>query len=219
MVHTGLLIVTNLSKIGRSLTAVKKYVSKTLYIQLCPGECRPKFPYQPVTRFSRGIAKIYSTSLQTCQQLDVIIIVDNLKEHSVNEGRKRTSRPVEVLMLDNAFSVERKSELMSRYQTSNVIEFTTTEEEDSASIETKEDAEEAVEVSDNVILGGTFDRLHLGHKLLLTEAVLQARKRLVVGVTDMNMIKGLTVNRAYSKFDRSKCVSSRKNSQRIDSDC
>jgi pantetheine-phosphate adenylyltransferase len=34
-----------------------------------------------------------------------------------------------------------------------------------------------------VVLGGTFDRLHGGHKLLLTESGLLARERLVIGVT------------------------------------
>lgn len=40
----------------------------------------------------------------------------------------------------------------------------------------------------SVVLGGTFDRLHVGHKILLSEAALRAHKRLVVGVTDVNMI-------------------------------
>lgn len=40
----------------------------------------------------------------------------------------------------------------------------------------------------NVVLGGTFDRLHVGHKILLSEAALKAQQRLVVGVTDVNMI-------------------------------
>jgi bifunctional ADP-heptose synthase (sugar kinase/adenylyltransferase) len=40
----------------------------------------------------------------------------------------------------------------------------------------------------NVVLGGTFDRLHIGHKILLSEAALRAKSRLVVGVTDVNMI-------------------------------
>lgn len=39
------------------------------------------------------------------------------------------------------------------------------------------------------MVGGTFDRLHIGHKLLLTEAVRLAKKRVVVGVTDVNMVK------------------------------
>jgi len=47
--------------------------------------------------------------------------------------------------------------------------------------------EEMVEVT---VLGGTFDRIHLGHKILLIAAVLRAKRRVVVGVTDEQMIKG-----------------------------
>lgn len=36
----------------------------------------------------------------------------------------------------------------------------------------------------NVVLGGTFDRLHGGHKVLLTEAARLASQRLVVGLAD-----------------------------------
>ncbi|KAK8758913.1 hypothetical protein V5799_003457 [Amblyomma americanum] len=43
---------------------------------------------------------------------------------------------------------------------------------------------------ESVCLGGTFDRLHLGHKVLLSEAVLHASGKLVVGVTDGDMLKG-----------------------------
>lgn len=42
---------------------------------------------------------------------------------------------------------------------------------------------------DYVALGGTFDRLHTGHKILLSQGVLRANKHLTVGVTDVNMIK------------------------------
>jgi len=46
-----------------------------------------------------------------------------------------------------------------------------------------------------VVLGGTFDRLHDGHKLLLTEAVNRCACKLIVGVTDESMIQSkLTVN-------------------------
>ncbi|CCW62854.1 unnamed protein product [Phytomonas sp. EM1] len=40
-----------------------------------------------------------------------------------------------------------------------------------------------------IAFGGTFDRLHFGHKLLLTMAALYATDKLLVGVTGESMIK------------------------------
>jgi phosphopantetheine adenylyltransferase len=42
---------------------------------------------------------------------------------------------------------------------------------------------------ENVVLGGTFDRLHAGHKILLSEAVLRCTRKLTVGVADTGMLQ------------------------------
>ena len=41
---------------------------------------------------------------------------------------------------------------------------------------------------EEVVLGGTFDRLHAGHKLLLSAAALCATRRVLVGVTGAPML-------------------------------
>lgn len=41
---------------------------------------------------------------------------------------------------------------------------------------------------DYVVLGGTFDRFHYGHKYLLSSAILLARRYIVCGITDKEMI-------------------------------
>ncbi|KAF7726488.1 hypothetical protein EC973_008723 [Apophysomyces ossiformis] len=48
----------------------------------------------------------------------------------------------------------------------------------------------------HVALGGTFDHLHAGHKILLTMAALCTTTRLVVGVTDDEMLK----NKKYREY-------------------
>jgi pantetheine-phosphate adenylyltransferase len=41
---------------------------------------------------------------------------------------------------------------------------------------------------DVVVLGGTFDYLHIGHEMLLVMAVLLARTRIIIGLTGSNML-------------------------------
>lgn len=43
----------------------------------------------------------------------------------------------------------------------------------------------------HTVLGGTFDRLHIAHKILLSEAALRSSKQVTVGVTEENMIKSI----------------------------
>lgn len=45
------------------------------------------------------------------------------------------------------------------------------------------------ETYNNVAVGGTFDGIHVGHKLLFNEATMRCNKTLVVGVTSNNMLK------------------------------
>lgn len=44
------------------------------------------------------------------------------------------------------------------------------------------------DVYDAVVLGGTFDRLHAGHKLLLQAAAELAKKRVVIGISTGPML-------------------------------
>lgn len=51
-----------------------------------------------------------------------------------------------------------------------------------------ENSEKAFKKYKKVVLGGTFDRLHNGHKVLLNKAAELASEEIVVGVTDKEMI-------------------------------
>lgn len=200
MARTGLLVVTNLAKIVNSLTAVKKYVSNTLYIQLYTGTGasvnnneKRKFvnTLKPASRYCKHAADIYSVSLRTCDQLDVIVIVGNLRDNGLWQVAPILFKPVDVLLFDNGISNDETSKFMDRYKPANVIEFSTgfDESDDAGQSSTKTTENSDSIEGDSVVLGGTFDRLHIGHKLLLTEAVLRAKKRVIVGVTDVNMVQ------------------------------
>lgn len=203
MARTGLLVVTNLTKIVNSLSAVKKYVSNTLYIQLYTGgatansneQCKFLSALKPASRYCAYAADIYSASLRTCDQLDVIVIVGNLKDNSIWQVTPVTGKPVDVLLFDKSISNDETTQLMNHYQTKNVIDFSAESDDHNNPLNEIElsatesnDLNDGIE-GDSVVLGGTFDRLHVGHKMLLTEAVLRAKKRVVVGVTDVNMLQ------------------------------
>jgi len=61
-------------------------------------------------------------------------------------------------------------------------------DEDVDSTEHDHDQIYANKVYKNTIMGGTFDRLHIGHKIMLSEAVLLTENQLLVGVTTESML-------------------------------
>lgn len=193
MAQTGLLVVTNLAKIAKTLTLTKKYVSRTLYIQLLTqfvGKLRP------ASRYCAHVSDIYAASVKACDRLDVVVIVSNLKDEALWHATPTTFKPVDVLLFDRVISSEESKEFQTRYQTENIVElFDDLDETETESTDVltkyatgRKNENDAAEVN-SVALGGTFDRLHVGHKLMFTEAVLRARRCVLVGVTDVNMIQ------------------------------
>lgn len=182
MAVTGLLIVTRLSKIAISLTAARRYVEKTLFVQLYSIENQNRSP----PSFSKAINTIYSSSVKWCGDLDVRVIISNLKPSSP----KKPTDKFDVLLFDNCFSDSETIAMSHMFQTKEVVKLSS---DDQPSNIIKYDFDNETSDDDktyeNVVLGGTFDRLHAGHKIMLTEAVLRAEKRVVVGVTDDNMVK------------------------------
>lgn len=99
-----------------------------------------------------------------CGNIDVRVLVSTMKNKASIISRLKT---VDLVFVDDQNSSSDKA--LSLIQFDSLID-------------------EGESKFNNVVLGGTFDRLHIGHKILLSEAALRAQKRLVVGVTDVNMI-------------------------------
>lgn len=105
-----------------------------------------------------------------------------------------TKRPIDVIFYDDHIKTEQLDHLVSslsnkspNYKTVFVQSNTN---RNSASIEVDDTLCGKVENKqyENVVLGGTFDRLHKGHKVLLSTAALKCTKKLTVGVTDISML-------------------------------
>lgn len=208
MNRTGLLLVTNLARLRATLAASRQHISAsgTLYVQLCllPPSNNAIAKSLTIPRFSELINDVYKQSMHDCRDLDVRVIVN---KSSTTTTTPKTPPPsssvvaaahqnIQVLMLDRQLSSVQIDHITREYAAESVVQVNAGEdashEADVVVVDAKPmhktDADQRDAV-DNVVLGGTFDRLHMGHKLLLTEAVIRARKRLVVGVTDVNMVK------------------------------
>ncbi|XP_071568849.1 bifunctional coenzyme A synthase isoform X2 [Temnothorax nylanderi] len=194
MANTGLLVLTNPAKIKLMLFLIQKHVLKTLYIQYLPEKNIFAGNYNSATlqrkgsEFSKKIADIYMYTSPIASSLDVRVLLTNLKypDRSVIN----TKKPVEVVIFDqkcsekeaDTFIQDRLANRSQNYRFVNLIyqNYHTYTEHDVQNVKTYK----------NVVLGGTFDRLHNGHKILLSEAVLRCTEKLTVGVTDTNLITG-----------------------------
>nr|CAD7574193.1 unnamed protein product [Timema californicum] len=200
----GLLVITNPIKISRILPNALQHVHKTLYVQCLPGNVLVPLASGEEHMFLRGsycssiINKIYSHSIGTPQ--DVRVLLAPFKNPHT---KIKTSKQIEVIILDKAFNKDDidsfiRSCLSNVITNCNVMTLSTDTHILDENLSTKVTVDLASDVLpktqdfksyNDVVLGGTFDRLHEGHKIFLSEAVLRCNKRLTVGVTSEEMLK------------------------------
>lgn len=185
MNRTGLIIVSNLSRLSKTFQASRQHVSGTLFVQLYVPQSQPALS---ILGFSEIVNSIYTQSLYHCHDLDVRVLVGASDDcQAVGGGRPS----LDVLMLDGWLPEDELNKVRKRFDTKRCVYFGedgNKEHQQGQRVRAFDKKELAKCGVDNVVLGGTFDRLHVGHKLLLTDAVIRSRKRLVVGVTDTNMV-------------------------------
>ncbi|XP_011176156.1 bifunctional coenzyme A synthase [Solenopsis invicta] len=192
MANTGLLVLTNPAKMKGMLCFIQKHVLKTLYIQYLPGKNifdRSATLQRTGPEYSKKITDIYLNTSTIASRLDIRILLTNLK--CPDRSVINTKKPVEVVIFDHKCSKEEADVFIRDRLANKSINYsfvnymyasglTKIPEYDAQNLKTYK----------NVVLGGTFDRLHNGHKILLSEAALRCTERLTVGVTDTNMITG-----------------------------
>lgn len=206
---TGLLILCSpLShlhhRIGCLVTAAVQHIGKTLYVQLEPGQSQlwPRtYPESPentefLSSCGKFIANFYKKSFHVSQSLDVRFLLNGIKYPDTKNIHLNNT--LDVVLTDAQPTALVEKYLSWRFKNykigTEIIHINTNDGEVTTSNQAKglERVSSMCEwkVFDNLVLGGTFDRLHNGHKMLLSDAILRCRNQLTIGVTERSMIKG-----------------------------
>nr|XP_033328729.1 bifunctional coenzyme A synthase-like [Megalopta genalis] len=197
MANTGLLVLTNPSKVTKLLPIIKKHVLKTLYIQYFPEKniFKPnKYTVtnspQRLTNYVRTISNIYIDTSTISLLLDIRVLLTSMKNS--NLSIINTKKPVEIVIFDHHYSNNEANAfiqdcLANASMNCNFISWN--DDQKSENTDAKTCTEEG-KIYKSVVLGGTFDQMHNGHKILLSEAVLHCTEKLTVGVTSTNILQG-----------------------------
>lgn len=181
MASTGLLVVSNVKQFAKTLRSIEKYVH-SLYVHLNVPVTRA-----PVPSWGRLISQLYvDSNMHFNNKVDMNILLTPLKQKGTFENLNL--RPIDMIFSDahhpevceklrQQLSIEKPTIYLDDENFNDLAEYQQLEPEDK------------IKMYDNVVLGGTFDRIHLGHKIFLTQAVIRACCRLVVGVTTSELTK------------------------------
>ncbi|XP_037813258.1 bifunctional coenzyme A synthase [Lucilia sericata] len=194
MASTGLLVVSNVKKFAQTLHSIEKYVH-SVYVHLNVPVTRA-----PVPSWGRLISQLYvDSSVHFNNKVDMNILVTPLKQKGTFENLNL--RPIDMIFSD-AHHPEVCEKLRQELRIEKPTIYLADESCNDLTDYQQLEPEDKIKMYNNVVLGGTFDRIHLGHKIFLTQAVIRACCRLVVGVTTSQLTKSKTLNELILPVDQ-----------------
>lgn len=223
MHESGLLVLTKHvsslcrgDNISRIVSSVKKIVATKLYVHLDNVSIGSPTSYslenklncqQPASADVLSfLMKFYSEAATQCDTLNVNVLLHNLSTgHKNSEILHRLNTPVNCIISDFSHDFTKSSSdshsLMKLVQSSYQWNKVSGETVPLIGISQSNLLKEETTINDSpllskgsVVLGGTFDHIHVGHKILLSEAMLMADKRLLIGVTAKSMVGRKTLS-------------------------
>lgn len=133
-----------------------------------------------------------------CQNLDVRVLLSGIKYTTLN--KIETQRAIDLVIFDKKFKQDEiekflNNRVANKSETCGIVTLEGNGEQPMTPVEVNNET-----ICNHVVLGGTFDRLHLAHKLLLSEAALRSKAKVTVGVTEGNMLYGKIVCRIKKRI-------------------
>ncbi|KAL3885381.1 hypothetical protein ACJMK2_025451 [Sinanodonta woodiana] len=231
MFQTGLLIVTqpllaSRNRIPIYLTGIKKLIQNTLYVHIQPVTPRAaldvanfhieQVPY--TTSVRSFIKEFYSKSASLCNNLDVRILLNHISNKPLHNLSFNLHSHCDIVFIDSkSFGVATSTNddlfkcMQKSFMLGKSVEFKLIGSwvaNDGLHVVTEKEAEdEIIKTYCHTVLGGTFDRLHIGHKVLLSEGALLGQNSLTVGVTVQAMNQKKILHELIQSIDdRQKAV-------------
>ncbi|XP_061087388.1 bifunctional coenzyme A synthase [Conger conger] len=189
------------------------------------GQARPVC-IPPVADVSSLISRLYSNAADVCGHLDVRVLLTNFRAQQGLVGTKGSNNPFpspqtlshspEVVLTDFPLQDPGQSPLVAQclqkyagccYACSPGLtsvllhpQLKSLQEEDALKSGGVGEAE-PLETYSDVVVGGTFDRLHGAHKTLLNISCLLANRRFVIGLCDTELLKNKVLKELIEPYE------------------
>ena len=223
---SGVLVLTYLPKskyLHKIITEAAKCVNKTLYVDLLttsgtqpaslPTKDRSGGNVINLGEYYNFVTDVYTNATALCSDVDVRVL---LPPAGLSAFPRATQHPIE-LCIGNTSSIrnlmEFENAVSSRYvfldgrfhlkyiHAADDLQAKVESQTAELNQELKQDTSRDLKSYPGVVIGGTFDRIHNGHKLLVGIAALLAEKKLTVGVADGPLLSGKVLEELIEPAD------------------
>eukprot|EP00096_Caligus_rogercresseyi_P013758 TRINITY_DN6367_c0_g1_i1.p1 TRINITY_DN6367_c0_g1~~TRINITY_DN6367_c0_g1_i1.p1 ORF type:complete len:532 (+),score=122.25 TRINITY_DN6367_c0_g1_i1:34-1629(+) len=216
MKSNGIFVLTSpfqqiLSRYKASLPELLRNSDGLLYVHLLPGvnTWPPKRPIIHLSDYASVIRRIYTHTISVSPELDVRVLLNGVKPN-LNPIHLKLAHPVQNVYFEKSSFTRVVHGYMNGLPDNQNVNRVILGEEDSTPeealneeqlISEDKSSSSSDDAYDHVVLGGTFDRLHPGHKILLSEAILRAKKSLTIGVTTDKMTQAKILSELIQPVD------------------